>query len=477
MSEYKTKNTAEEEQIDLMRIIDDMWKGAKRYGIVLILLTIIMMLFFVLRTYRNYSPIYTSSATFIISADSSGTYTSSTYLNERAAEQIVKTFPYILESGLLQEKVAEDLEMETVPGSISTEILQNTSMITVTVKSQNPVYAQQILESVIEHYPEVAEPIVGEVEMNMLDITTIPTEASNPPNYRNSAVKGVIFGLAISFGFIFLYAVTRKTIHQEDDLKKILNIECICTIPRINLKKRSKEKRNDISIYSKNISKSFLETIRMLRTRIEKDARKNKHKVFLVTSTLAGEGKSTIAANIAMSLAVSGAKVVLVDCDLRNPSVRARLRIDEAGPGLYEFMTRKAKFDQVVQWNETYQMYVVPGGQPYNNASEILNSPSMKKLIELLREKVDYVILDTAPVGILTDTVVLADVADAALLVVKQDYANCSAILHGIEELAQSKIHIAGCILNDVELGIGGHGYKSHHYYNRYEHYGEEGNS
>lgn len=477
MSEYKTKNIGEEDKIDLMRIVNDMWKGAKKYGIVLILLTMIMMLLFVLRTYRNYSPVYTSSATFIVSADNSSTYTGSTYLNERTAEQIVKTFPYILESGLLQQKVAEELEMENVPGSISTEILQNTSMITVTVKSQNPVYAQQILESVIEHYPEVAEPIVGKVEMKLLDITNIPTEASNPPNYRNSAVKGVIFGLGVSVGFLFLYAVTRNTIHQEDDLKKILNIDCIGTIPRIAIKKRSKEKQNDISIYSKNISKGFLETIRVLRTRIEKDARKNKHKVFLVTSTLAGEGKSTIAANIAMSLAMSGAKVVIVDCDFRNPSVRARLNIDEAGPGLYEFMTRKAKFEQVVQWNETYQMYVVPGGQPYNNASEVLNSPSMKKLIELLREKVDYVILDTAPVGILTDTVVLADVADAALLVVKQDYANSSAILRGIEELAQSKIYIAGCILNDAEIGIGEHGYRSYYNYGRYVHDREERNS
>ena len=103
----------------------------------------------------------------------------------------------------------------------------------------------------------------------------------------------------------------------------------------------------------------------------------------------------------------------------------------------------------------------------------------MYELLNYLKEKVEYVILDTAPVGVLTDTAVLAEAADAALFVVKQDYANRSSILEGIDQLAESKIYISGCILNGAQAGIGGYGYKSYRYYNKYgdylygSHYGE----
>ena len=95
----------------------------------------------------------------------------------------------------------------------------------------------------------------------------------------------------------------------------------------------------------------------------------------------------------------------------------------------------------------------------------------MKNVIANLKEMADYVILDTAPVGMLTDTAVLAESADAALFVVKQDYANCSTILEGIGQLAESRIYISGCILNGAQAGIGGYGYRSYRYYNRYGYY------
>ena len=241
----------------------------------------------------------------------------------------------------------------------------------------------------------------------------------------------------------------------------------------------SKEVRNDISIYNKKISQTFLEAVRVLRARIEKDAKKNDLKVFLVTSAAPGEGKSTIAANIAMALAMRDSKVVLVDCDLRNPSVREQLNISTEGPGLYEYLNKKAEVKDILQWSDTYKMNVIPGGEPTNNASELLDSLRMHQLLDSLKGIAEYVILDTAPVGVLTDTAVLAEAADAALFVVKQDYANRSSILEGIDQLAESKIYISGCILNGAQAGIGGYGYRQYRYYNKYGdylyggHYGE----
>lgn len=472
MSEYNRKQVSDQEKIDLIRIINDMWKGLKRFWLWLLLLTVILAGVFFFRAYRSYQPVYTASATFTVESDTSSLYSSTSYLNERTASQIVNTFPYILSSSLLQDMVAEDLGVDTVPGNISVETLGSTNMITVLVTSSDAEDAYLVLESVIEHYPEVAESVIGEVKMNMLDTTDIPESASNPPSFRRSALKGALVGVAISFVILLIYAFTRNTIHEEDDFKKMLNVDCICAIPQIVFKKRGKEFRKDISIYNKKISQTFLEAIRVLRARIEKDAKKNNLKVFLVTSAAPGEGKSTIAANIAMSLAMSGSRVVLVDCDLRNPSVRERLNMEEKGAGLYEVLTKKAKLEKVLTYSETYKMNVVPGGKPCNNASELLDSKEMQELLTTLKSVADYVILDTAPVGMLTDTAVLAESADAALFVVKQDYASCSSILKGIGELAESHIYISGCILNGAQAGIGGYGYKNYRYYNRYGYYG-----
>lgn len=472
MSEYNRKQISEEEKIDLIRIINDMWKGFKRFWLLLLLLTAVLAGVFFFRAYRSYQPVYTASATFTVESDTSSLYSSTSYLNERTADQIVNTFPYILSSSLLQDMVAEDLGVDEVPGNISVETLGSTNMITVLVTSSDAEDAYLVLESVIEHYPEVAESVIGEVKMNMLDTTDVPESASNPPSFRRSALKGALVGVAIGFVILLIYAFTRNTIHEEDDFKKMLNVDCICAIPQIVFKKRGKEFRKDISIYNKKISQTFLEAIRVLRARIEKDAKKNNLKVFLVTSAAPGEGKSTIAANIAMSLAMSGSNVVLVDCDLRNPSVRERLNMEEKGSGLYEVLTKKAKLEKVLTYSETYKMNVVPGGKPCNNASELLDSKEMQELLTTLKSVADYVILDTAPVGMLTDTAVLAEAADAALFVVKQDYASCSSILEGIGELAESHIYISGCILNGAQAGIGGYGYKNYRYYNRYGYYG-----
>ena len=468
------------EKIDLIRIINNMWKGVKRFWMIMLAMVLILGGTFGLRAYRGYSPVYSANATFTISSDESSLYSGSSYLNTRTAGQIVKTFPYILNSGLLQKKVAQDLGTESVPGTITTETLGSTNMITIIVNSSKPQDAYDILQSVIQHYPEVAEPVIGEVTMNLLDITDVPESASNPPSYKMDVVKGMFAGSVLCFLILLVYAFTRNTIHEEEDFKKMLNIDCICAIPQIVFKKRGNaEFRKDISIYNKKISQTFLEAVRVLRARIEKDAKKNDLKVFLVTSAAPGEGKSTIAANIAMALSMRGSKVALVDCDLRNPSVREQLNMPADGPGLYEFLVKKAEVRDVFLWNEQYKLYVVPGGEPISNGSELIDSPRMIKLLETLRSKVEYVILDTAPVGILTDTAVLAEAADAALFVVKQDYANRSSILEGIGQLAESKIYISGCILNGAQAGIGGYGYKNYRYYSKYgnylagSHYGE----
>lgn len=469
MSSYAKEEEFSEEKIDIFRVIDDMWKGAKRFGVWLILFAVLLSGMMYVRARRSYVPVYSSSSTFTVSSDNDSLYGGSSYYNNITAAQMAKTFPYILTSGLLQKTVAADLGLDYIPGTITAQALANTNLFTIEVVSKDAEMSYKILQSVIKNYPTVAEYVIGKTKMELLDMTQVPEVASNPPDFKRSAAKGFLLGTALDLLLLLLYAITRKTIHSEEDLKKELNVECICTLPQIEFKKRGKEFRKDILIYNKKISSVFFESIRVLRARIEKEAKKNDLKTILVTSAAPGEGKSTIAANVAMALAMNGLKVVLVDCDLRSPSVREILNMEDTKPGVFEFLEGKAELTDILQYHPDYKMYVIPGGKPCGNASEMIDTPRMQKLIRQLKEVVDYIILDTAPVGMLTDTAVLAEYVDGALFVVKQDYAKITDIMEGVSQLAQSKIFLAGCILNGAQSGITGTGYKNYKYYGRYD--------
>ena len=189
-----------------------------------------------------------------------------------------------------------------------------------------------------------------------------------------------------------------------------------------------------------------------------------------------GSGKTTVLYDkIAGSVFDgSGKKVLLMDCDIRNPSVRDMLGL-RPGKGVYELLKGETTLEEVFQYDKAHGLYVLPGGKPCANASEILDSPQMAQLLSSVRELMDYVILDTAPVGMLTDTAVLAELADGALFVVKQDYAPIPHLVDAAEQLAESRIPLLGCILNGATATLGSYGqsyYSSYHHYSRYGGYG-----
>ncbi|MCD8383641.1 MAG: polysaccharide biosynthesis tyrosine autokinase [Clostridiales bacterium] len=479
MSEYsRTQKTEEEvEPIDLLHLLDGLWKAFCHYFWLVLLLTALGAGGLALRSYLTYTPQYLAYATFTVTSSSQSSYSTSNYYNTATASQLESTFPYLLTSGSLARIVAEDLGVSTLNGTITASVMANTNLFTIEVRSSSPQTAYDIVQSLIENYPEVAEQVVGVTELELLDESGVPTQPTNTVNYVNTAIKGGLLGFALGVAILFLITISRQTIQRESDFKKRLNIECLASIPQISVKRRAKGNAQAmVSIYNPHISQSFLDAVRVLRTRVERDARDHGSKVLLVTSAAPGEGKSTLAANIAMSLAMDGRKVLLMDCDLRNPTVHEMLQL-QPGKGVYELLTGEAKLDEVFQYDKAHRLYVLPGGKPCSNASEILDSQQMRELLSSVKPLVDYVILDTAPVGMITDTAVLAPLADGAIFVVKQDYARTGDILEAVEQLSESRIHMIGCVLNGVTSSPGGYGYGYGYGYSygSYRHYGGYG--
>ncbi len=187
-----------------------------------------------------------------------------------------------------------------------------------------------------------------------------------------------------------------------------------------------------------------------------------KCKVILFTSAVPREGKSTTCTNVAITFAMTGQRVVVVDADLRKPRLDECFGM-ETGVGLSEYLVGINELDEVIVPIEKYKIDFIPSGSIPPNPSELLGFSSMKKLIKRLRERYDYVFIDMPPVTVVTDVSLVSKYADGVLLVTREKYTKHDMIRASISALEFAKAKVLGIIINDVHVSkiLGKHG--KHH--------------
>ena len=405
----------------------------------------------------GYVPCYTATSTFTITIKREQSIMGSvSFYDNAAAEQMAKTFPYILTSSLLQHRIEAHMGTDFT-SSINVSVTENTNLLTLSVTDRDPQKAYDTLCSVIVNYPIVSEPIVGKVSMNVLDESGVPTSPKNPRIFIKETLTGAGIGICIGLVWAILVFMTNRTVVKESDIKKKLNINCLGVIPRVSGKKRTKAVTDYFVITDPKARDVLQESFRMVRNKVEYHSHKYHQKSILVTSAAAGEGKSFFAANLALSLATTGKKVVLIDCDLRHPTGRLIFRMDQ-GTGLGEYLNNELSLaeylDQAGHENHhTFPNFLfLPGGAAVDDGSHLLESNRMMDLINCVKSNADYVILDCAPAGLLTDPAVLAKYAESAILLIRKDFSRIDFISDALGHLSESNIQIIGGVLNDVQV-------------------------
>ena len=198
------------------------------------------------------------------------------------------------------------------------------------------------------------------------------------------------------------------------------------------------------------------EAYKALRTNVVFTIPHDGAKRIIVTSALAGEGKSTNCLNLAISFAQTGAKVLIVDCDLRKPNVANLLNISPT-PGLSNVLANLNTIDSVIVHSEYPNLDVIPSGDMPPNPAELLGSASMKDTLDKLSEIYEYIFLDTSPINIVTDAAVMSKMADGILLVVRQGRTDKESVAEAIKKLSFVEANIIGFVLNgrlsDVKVG------------------------
>ena len=436
--------------INFAVILHNFINAAKRLIWIALILALAVGAFRYYRLDSSYQPVYSSSVVFSVQASYASTTdigTRSNWLDSSAAATLSQTFPYIIRSE--NTKMLLELELgKSIPAnSITATSTADAGLFTMTATAYSPQDAFDIMNAAITIYPQAASSILGDTQIHIINI---PLEPPTTPDNANNAFSSALTFAAITFVVcvlvIFLLSLTRKTVHAAEDLRKLVNLKCLAYIPAVKLKKRTTKANLTLTITNPRVSSAFNESIRNLRVRMQKILKERDAKILLVTSTLPDEGKTTVSVNLALSLASEGKRVILIDGDLRKQSLKASVGLDAPSDGLVEILSGNAKNFRLLNVpNST--LLLLSGDETTDRPQPLLDTPRLRQVLELLRSKLDYIIIDTPPAGILSDAATFAKFADATLYVVRQDLASTAQILNSIQTLAASDVELIGCVL------------------------------
>lgn len=460
-------NTAPE-PIDLGELWTRFARALKRTWILVLALCVLMAGVNYIRARSSYRPTYRCEA--IISIDSGYANQSifqggMLYYDSSTAEALAAAFPELLNTDYMRDMILTRLDSDYINGSIGAASISGTNLIRLSVTSSSAQDAYDILSAVIDAYPMAAEYMADNPEIYLMDIPAVPTKPINSFSASGAVAKGALLGLLIGCAITALMAAMNRSIANANELKKITNLPILSIFPLVTVKKR-RNKNNQPFVNAMDHA-NMTEALRGLRTKVRKLLAEKNGKVVLLTSTIPGEGKTTISTNLALSLAAEGHRVVLVDADLRNQSIGRLFHVSPHAKGVMDCM-RNPHLSALECLNQVSDspLYYISGSSTTKRHYSI-DAKTMRRILDTLEKNFDYVIVDTPPCSVVSDTALLSHFAHCVLYVVKMDYANQSQILDGIASLHQRDIPLSGCVINGAShtshrYGYGyGYGYGS----------------
>ncbi|MBS4538817.1 polysaccharide biosynthesis tyrosine autokinase [Clostridium sp. D2Q-11] len=353
-------------------------------------------------------------------------------------EQLIRTLKEIMKSSLIIGKVRDNLNLEDslikIDNQTVVSIIQNTGVMKIEVKNKDPIISRDIANEIAEVFIEYVHNNSETLRVKIINEAQIP-KTPNTPNLKLNIAIGILVGLIIGVLLIYCLEYFDDTLKKSKDIEQKVQLPVIGKIPKLPPGN------------SENIDTSVDESFRLLRTYIL-TLTKNGIRSILVTSADPLEGKSTIVSNIAISMAQNGQKVLLIDCNMRKPSIHKLFNISKYKGLSNELKDYTSSYIKFTQSTKVENLYIMSGGSICLNPSEALGSDFMKRLLIEAENDYDIVLLDSPPIGVVADAAVLATITDGTILV-------CAYKETKIDNLKDCKIildklntNILGVILN-----------------------------
>ena len=292
----------------------------------------------------------------------------------------------------------------------------------------------------------------------------IVDEAERPrspvsPNRRMNVMVGLFAGMVAALGLVFGFEYMDNRIKSPDEIKHYLRLPHLGLVPRLPA---SKDPDAVYPLLSEAPPPAFLEAFRVIRTNVLFSAREETGQVLLVTSTGPNEGKSLTAANLAISLAQTGKRILVLDADMRKPKAHLAFSMAQE-PGLSNLLVGDTKASVAVKATGVPGVWLLPAGQIPPNPAELLGSDRLRHYLDQLRAHFDWVVMDSPPVMAVADASVLAHRSQAGVVfVVGADMTNRNAALKAVEQLEKSGAYFVGAVLNKADLQ------RNAYYYSQY---------
>ena len=435
-------------QIDLISMLKDI---AKEWWAIL-LLSLAVALFADIWVNVTYQPEYKTSTTFVVTAKGMNT---NVYQNLNSTQQLAQQFTEIMDSNVLKKKVAQDLKMSSLNIDSSVDLVPETNLITLSVKAGTAVESYRILQSIMKNYNTVSDYAIKNVIIETIQSPAVSMAPVNPLNEKKTMIIAFIAATAVFMVLVAGLSYLRDTIKNPKDVTSKLDTRLLGSIYHEKKSKSIKlsKKKEFVSMLISNPLRSFqyAESNKMMSSRVRSYMDKENAKTLLVTSVMENEGKSTVAANLALGLAQEGSRVMLIDCDFRKPAQYKIFDMEgKDADDLGKVLTGKAGTENLIcNWNDT-NLYMILNRTSSNSIEALLKSTTLRQIVGFCRQNMDYVIIDTSPLALVSDTEELAQMADASVLVVRQDTVLTKDINDAIDILNNTRGKVLGCVLNDA---------------------------
>lgn len=428
--------------------------------------------------------VYTADASAIVQANTAGTTgdnnISSAMLGNTLTSGRVKTYVTLGQSRAVAEGVIKDLHLDVNPDSLAKQVsvtnAVDTTTLQVTANAPTPEKARDIAEAWVRSMGaevnrlETGDPSTkGAVFLNPIDSARLPDSPSSP-NTRLALLLGGLIGLAVAIGYGLLRYTLDRRIRSVEQVERETGKPVVGTIPEektFTADNRLLPFDGGNSVNSENAHLFGIgEAMRELRTNLQYMDVDDPPRIIVVTSPLPGDGKSTIASNLAVTLASSGQPVVLIDGDLRRPMVDTVFGLSK-GAGISDVLAGRATIAEVAQRFGNGQLLVVTAGKVPPNPSEVLGSARMRELLKsIAREAI--VVIDAPPLIPVTDAAVLAHSADGAIIVGTVGKTTYEVLGKAIGNLERAGARALGIVLNKVPKRGSGAAYYGYQYHGKY---------
>lgn len=446
-------------------------------------------------TYFFVTPKYESSALFYVNNNSFSIGDASLSIDSgdiSASKSLVDSYIVILNSreslnGVI-EHAGVDRTYREIKEMITAAAVNGTEIFEVVVTSPDPEEAEKIANAIAQVLPNRIAGIIEGTSAKIVD-SAIAASTPSSPSYPVNIIVGFLIGMVLSIGIILLQEMFDITIRNDEEIAEVCAHPVLASVPDMNGSSRGgyyhaygdrEKKKKSVASEEKpliggGISFEASEAYNLLRTMLAYSFADEKNcRVIGITSAMTGEGKSLTAVNLALNLGKMRNNVLLIDCDMRRPSIAAKLGLRKT-PGLSGYLSGLKEIHELVcscgiKGDENAFQVITSGTNPPNPA-ELLGSARMEKLLQALRESYDYIILDLPPISEVSDALIVAKQTDGMLMVVRENYCSRTLLAESVQKLEFVGGRVLGIAYNCThrEGGRYGKGYYKRYYKHYYK--------